>query len=197
MQTPLPALTSRCRRALQHRDARCRIVCSLGCGNARVRATCRATLSAPSLMRCPPPPGSLCQGSSRRAPSGRASPWRLATCPAHARMPRAVGTWVHGWLWRGICCGHCECCKVALHHRRHSPGVSLGPRRSALPRGPARRLPRRIAGSGVVQTHLGERAAVQRRAETPRSVRTLTSTYQAITSTYPLLALYFPLLRTN
>ena len=30
MQTPLPALTSRCRRALQHLDARCRIVCSLG-----------------------------------------------------------------------------------------------------------------------------------------------------------------------
>ena len=29
MQTPLPALTSRCRRALQHLDARCRIVCSL------------------------------------------------------------------------------------------------------------------------------------------------------------------------
>ena len=108
-----------------------------GCGNARVKAVCRATLSAPSLMRCPPPPGSLCQGSSRRAPSGRASPWRLATCPAHARFRRAVGTWVHGWLWRGICCGHCECCKVALHHRRHSPGVSLGPRRTTI--GPASR----------------------------------------------------------
>ena len=76
MRTPLPALTSRCRRALQHLDARCRIVCSLAGGSALPFATATSPALTPHAIRD-------CQAGSTLTRSG----W-TRRCAAHCARPR-------------------------------------------------------------------------------------------------------------